>query len=132
MIRKIAKGWLVILVLSTVLTACGTLGDLAGSERVVIDHVQLVSMGANPPRHFAIATGLLPDGCSSVGRSTQRVSGNTVKVTLYVKSPSGSCSFPFTSPFKEKIQLDIREFGPGIYNVAVNGVIAHEQMTIGR
>lgn len=118
------------LAIAILVTACAPLGT--GGEKANVDRVTISSAGSNPPKYFAVVTGMLPDGCSNVGRNSQNLIGGTVRINLYVESETGSCSFPFTTPFKETIRVNLRDLSPGVYDLEVNGVIAAQKITIGR
>jgi hypothetical protein len=118
------------LAIAILVTACAPLST--GSEKANVDRVTVSSTGSNPTKYFVVVTGMLPDGCSNVGRNSQNPVGGTLRINLYVESATGSCSFPFTTPFKETIRVNLRDLSPGVYNLEVNGVIAAEKLTIGR
>ncbi len=78
----------------------------------------------NPPRYAAVASGILPDGCTELGRARQRVVANTIKVTLPTQPAEGGCSQLAAVLFKETIPLRVQGLSAGSFTVDVNGSVA--------
>jgi hypothetical protein len=109
------KRWsvgLILIIISIAVTACGSL-----------------TVGSNPANYFADVSGMLPDGCSTIGENVQEVNNSTIEVTLYSTRSDEDCSFLNPTPFKERVSLDVRGIPAGTYFVEVNGVIASGSLT---
>jgi hypothetical protein len=128
------KRWSVVLIisiLSLAVTACGSpLGiNAATGEEVEVNNVKILTVGSNPAEYFADVSGMLPDGCSTIGANVQEVNNSTLEVTLYSTGSDDDCSFLNPTPFKERVSLDVRGIPAGTYSVEVNGVIARGSLT---
>ena len=88
-----------------------------------VNQVEVVTAPGNPSRYSVVATGILPDGCTQLGRAGQRVVATTIKVTLPTQPAEGTCSQLSTVPFKESIPLRVNGLSAGSYSVDVNGVV---------
>jgi hypothetical protein len=114
-----------ILALSLLLIACnvGNNGE-AGGDMAKVDRVEIVASAGNPPGYAAVASGLLPDQCTQLGRASQRVVATTIRVTLPTQPAAGACSQVGSAPFEETIPLKLTGLSAGSYAVEVNGVTA--------
>ena len=111
--------------ISLSLIACNDFGNgPSGSGMAKVNQVEVVTAPGNPPKYAAVASGILPDGCTKLGRSNQRVATTTIKVTLPVQSAQSTCSQLATVPFEETIPLNVTGLSAGSYSVDVNGVVA--------
>jgi hypothetical protein len=129
-----AKRWtlgLIIIILILAVIACGSpLGFNTGTgEEVEVNNVKILTVGSNPANYFADVSGLLPDGCSRIGKNVQEVNNSTIEVTLYSTRSDDDCSFINPTLFKEKVSLDVRGVPAGTYFVEVNGVVASGSLT---
>ena len=121
--RKLIAG-VFVLTISLSLIACNDFNiGPSGSGMAKVNQVEVVSAPGNPPKYAAVASGILPDGCTKLGRSNQRVAATTIKVTLPTQSAGGTCSQLATVPFKETIPLKVTGLAAGSYSVDVNGVV---------
>ena len=121
---NICRKWLTgifILAFSLSLIACN---ETPGSNLATVNRVEVVSSPGNPPRYAAMASGSLPDGCTKLGRASQRVAATTIKVTLPTQPAEGTCSQLAAAPFKETIPLRVNGLSAGSYTVDVNGTVA--------
>jgi hypothetical protein len=112
-----------VFVLAFALLVIGCNGP-SGSGLAKVNQVEVVTGPGNPPRYVAVAAGILPDGCTQLGRPTQRVAATTIKITLPVQPAEGTCSQLATMPFEETIPLRVNGLPAGSYTVEVNGVVA--------
>ena len=130
---NIRRQWITgffILVFSLLLMACNGFSDgPPGSGMAKVNQVEVVTAPGNPPRYSAVAAGILPDGCTKLGRATQRVVATTIKVTLPTQPAEGTCSQLATVPFKETIPLRMNGLSAGSYSVDVNGTVASFLLT---
>ena len=121
--RTNSRRWaaiLLVVAIGVLLVACG---DVLGGEKADVDSVQIQSMAGSPPTYFAIAHGYLPDQCTTLGRTQQRVAMKTIMVTLYTRSTDDAFCAPVLVPFRERIRLDVRGLSAGQYSVDVNGAV---------
>ena len=127
-IVNIRRQWITgifILVAGLLLIACNDFGIRpSGSELAKVNQVEGVTAPGNPPRYSAVAAGILPDGCTRLGRASQRVAATTIKITLPTQPTGGACSQLATVPFEETIPLQVNGLSAGSYSVDVNGVVA--------
>ena len=123
--RKCGIG-LFILALSLAFTACN---GSPGGGLAKVNQVEVVTGLGNPPRYVAVASGILPDGCTQLGRARQRVAATTIKVTLPTQPAEGTCAQLATAPFRERIPLRVNGLSAGSYSVEVNGVVASFLLT---
>ena len=111
---------LLVVVAGLLLAACG---DVLGGDKADVDRVDTQSMAGSPPTYFAIVHGHLPDACTSLGRTQQRVSMRTIMVTLYTRQSDDAFCAPVLVPFRERIRLDVSGLSAGQYSVDVNGAV---------
>ena len=120
--KTITAKWAIILVVAIglLLVACS---DGLGGDKADVDRVETQSMSGNPPTYFAIAYGHLPDECTRLGSTQQRVAMKTIMVTLYTRSTDDAFCDPVLVPFRERIRLDVSGLSAGQYGVDVNGAV---------
>jgi hypothetical protein len=111
----------IILAVAFLAIACNGPG---GSSLAKVNQVEVVTAPGNPPGYAAVVAGILPDGCTQLGRPTQRVAATTIKIILPAQPAAGSCSQLATTPFEETIPLRVNGLAAGSYTVEVNGVVA--------
>ncbi len=116
---------ILILIVSLWLTACNTSNSgSSGSSLAKVDRVRVATSPGNPPQYSAVASGILPDRCTQLGRASQRVVATTIRVTLPTQPAGGACSQIGSVPFEETIRLRVDGLAAGSYAVDVNGVTA--------
>lgn len=119
------KTGFLILTLSLLLTACNISNSgPAGGSLAKVDRVEVVTSRGNPPGYAVVASGLLPDRCTQLGRASQRVAATTIRITLPTQPAAGTCSQVGSAPFEETIPLRLTGLAAGSYAVEVNGVTA--------
>jgi hypothetical protein len=119
------KTGLFILAFSLLLITCNMSNSgPAGGGLAKVDRVEVVTSRGNPPGYSAVATGLLPDRCTQLGRASQRVVATTIRITLPTQPAAGACSQIGSAPFEETIPLRLNGLAAGSYAVEVNGVTA--------
>ncbi|MCB0195938.1 MAG: hypothetical protein KDJ65_28565 [Anaerolineae bacterium] len=122
---KIRKRIVIFIFIVGLLLACSDLNSgPSGTTRAKVDRVEVVSSPGNPPRLSAVATGLLPDRCARLGRSSQRMVSTTIRVTLPLQPAERTCAQVGSVPFEETIRLRTDGLSAGSYSVEVNGVSA--------
>ncbi len=114
-------GLLLIIALSLLLAACGD--DLSIGEKADVDRVEIQSTAGGQPRYFAVIYGHFPDICTQIGRTQQRVAGQTIMVTVYTRQAGDAGCSPIPVPFRESIRLDVSGLSAGQYAVDVNGAV---------
>lgn len=118
--------FLLVMVFAVLLAGCG---DGLGGDKADVDRVDVQSMAGNPPTYFVIAHGYLPDACTSLGRTQQRVAMRTIKVTLYTRRSDDAFCAPVLVPFRERIRLNVSGLSAGQYSVEVNGAATTLNLT---
>mgnify|MGYP001813793943 CR=1 FL=1 len=125
---KLYNKWITaifVLAISLSLSACNDFSSgSAGSDLAKVDQVEVVSASGFPTKYFAVASGVLPDECTQLGRARQRVVATTIRVTLPTESAEETCPRLATVPFAERIRLRVNGLSAGSYTVEVNGVVA--------
>ncbi len=81
--------------------------------------------------YVAIAAGNLPDGCTTIHESTQRVKGNTIEIALTTARPQDMMCTQGLVPYSEKIEIETSDKAAGEYMVTVNGVAADQPIVVG-
>ena len=109
-----------VLLLVLVLAACGPGQPLGCDGQAYVDSVEVVERGGS---YFAVVQGNYPDACSSRGRVTQPVVGQTIKITYCTRAQDDACAQVLV-PFTERIELDVNDLRAGQYTVDVNGAVA--------
>jgi inhibitor of cysteine peptidase len=135
MIMKLARCVsliLMVVVTSILLTACGgndVFSRQAVGQEAKVTNVEVIVAESDPPQYFAVVTGQLPDGCTEIGRTTQRVVGRTIRITMHTERPEDAVCTTAVAPFQETIPLDVSGLSAGQYSVEVNGVTASFNLT---
>lgn len=95
-----------------------------------VNTVDVAVMESFPLQAQAIVSGDLPDGCTELAGSTQRLDGTTISVTLTTSRPAeAECTLALV-PFETVVPLDILGLYAGTYTVEVNGVTASTPIEI--
>ncbi|MCO5188093.1 MAG: NBR1-Ig-like domain-containing protein [Anaerolineae bacterium] len=91
-----------------------------------VDAVEILIMESFPVQINVIATGTLPDGCSSidVDNMTQTLTDNTFTVTVEAVRPADVGCTAEAVPFQQIISLNVTDLPAGSYTVDVNGQTA--------
>jgi len=121
---------LLVILLVIMLAAC------SGSEKApepVIESadVSAVEMAFDDGVAIAIASGYLPDGCTTLNESTQTVTTNRIDISLTTTRPADMGCIDVIEEFREPILIDTTVLPKGEYTVAVNGVAATEPIVLG-
>jgi hypothetical protein len=86
----------------------------------VIDDVQALVLESFPPQVILMASGYIPDGCTTETHIDTRREGNTVYVEVYRLLPVDAVCPAVIVDYRERIPLG--SFSPGTYTFEVNGV----------
>jgi inhibitor of cysteine peptidase len=97
-------------------------GDTIRSTAVV-DEIDTIVLGTEPAEVRVIASGNLPDGCTSIENIEQSIEGNDFSVKIKTVRPKDEICTDALVPFTENIALNVLSLPAGTYNVDVNGVI---------
>jgi hypothetical protein len=100
-----------------------TAGDVIIAEANV-ESVDVLIMESYPVQVRAVVRGNLPDGCTEISHSTQRVEGATIRIALFTKRPADLMCTQALVPYEESIPVDIAGLADGHYTVEINGVRA--------
>jgi hypothetical protein len=91
--------------------------------------VSSVTIEAENGDYYAVVRGEYPDTCSTRGDVDQEVEGKTIKVTLYTARTEDTDCEEVSTPFEDKILLDVSGLLAGQYGVEVNGVVTTLTLT---
>lgn len=92
--------------------------------------VQTVSVEKRDGEFFAVVEGWLPDACSSLAGSEQRVEGNAVYLTIYSSRPKDLDCAQVLVDFTEQFRLETEGLEAGAYRLIVNEDNAETTFTI--
>jgi inhibitor of cysteine peptidase len=99
-------------------------GDLAEGPAYV-DSVDVLIMESFPVQVALVATGSLPDACSSVGRIDITGPEDFVfTIAIISERPADAMCAQVLTPFEQRIDLPVVGLAAGSYTVTVNGVEA--------
>jgi len=128
--RKISKGILPVIVVSLLITACGSFSmQSTGGQEAKVTSVEVIVAESYPPQYFAVASGQLPDSCTEIDGSTRTMQGRTIKITLTTTRPDDAICTTAVQPFEESIPINVDGLSAGQYTVEVNGVPATLNLT---
>jgi len=87
-----------------------------------VESIEVLILESFPVQVNVIASGTLPDACTTLNEPAPRQEGNTFVVNLTAtRLPEEVCSQAIV-PFDKVIQLDVEGLSAGTYTVSVNGV----------
>ncbi|MDX1687523.1 MAG: NBR1-Ig-like domain-containing protein [Candidatus Promineifilaceae bacterium] len=87
-----------------------------------VESIEVLVLESFPVQVNVIASGTLPDACTTLNEPAPRLEGNTFVVNLTAtRLPEEVCSQAVV-PFDKVIQLDAEGLSAGTYTVSVNGV----------
>lgn len=87
-----------------------------------VESIEVLVLESFPVQVNVIASGVLPDGCTSLIDPTPRREGNTFVVNLATSRVDDEVCTQATVPFDKVIPLDVDGLAAGDYTVAVNGI----------
>ena len=88
----------------------------------VVESLEIRILESFPVQVHVVASGNLPDGCTTVDEATQIREGNTFEVTITTVRPADAFCTQALVPFEEVIPLEVVGLEAGTYTVIVNGV----------
>lgn len=119
---------LVVIVIAAVLLTKNKKADPSEENTVigeaVVEKIDVMTLESFPVQINVLASGYLPDGCTTLGDVKQRYADGTFDITLESKKPldSQACTQAIV-PFEKTISLSgVVGLPKGTYNVDVNGV----------
>ena len=95
-------------------------GTVTGEANV--ESIEILLLESFPIQVNVIASGVLPDGCTSLTDPTPRREGNTFVVNLATSRVEEEVCTQATVPFDKVIPLEVEGLSAGTYTVAVNGL----------
>lgn len=98
---------------------------------VDIAPVDSVTIEQQGDTYVVVASGNLPDGCTTLHEITQTVKADTIEFILTTTRPQDMMCTQALVPFSETISIDTGELTAGEYSVVVNGVAADQPIIIG-
>lgn len=89
-----------------------------------VESIQILTLESFPVQIRVIATGYLPDGCTSINEKTVSYDEKTMSFTVHIitSRPADAMCTQALVPFEESIALDVYGLEKGTYKVDVNGV----------
>lgn len=131
---------LALLLLLFILAACNPAADFAKEPvetatttitgTATVDKIDVMLMESLPVQVNVVATGILPDDCTTIGSiTTTRVDNNYIVTINTVRPAVGVCN-GIEEPFEETIPLDTDDIPAGRYNVTVNDVKSGFELTV--
>jgi hypothetical protein len=87
-----------------------------------VESIEVLVLESFPVQVNVIASGILPDGCTSLIDPTPRREGNTFVVNLATSRVDDEVCTQATVPFDKVIPLDVDGLAAGDYTVSVNGI----------
>lgn len=87
-----------------------------------VESIEVLLLESFPVQVNVIASGTLPDGCTSLNEPNPRLEGNTFVVNLTTTRLEEEVCTQAIVPFDKVIQLDVEGLSAGTYTVAVNGM----------
>jgi inhibitor of cysteine peptidase len=95
-------------------------GD-AETPAALVEEIEVLMLESFPVQVNVIASGNLPDGCTSLNEPTPRREGNTFVVNLTTTRVDEICTQALV-PFDKVIPLEVEGLPAGTYTVSVNGL----------
>ena len=86
-----------------------------------VEEIEILVLESFPVQVNVIASGELPDGCTSLDEATPRREGNTFVINLTTTRVDEICTQAVV-PFDQVIPLEVEGLSAGTYTVAVNGI----------
>jgi len=86
-----------------------------------VEEIEVLVLESFPVQVNVIASGELPDGCTSLDEPTPRREGNTFVINLTTTRVDEICTQAVV-PFDKVIPLEVEGLEAGTYTVAVNGI----------
>jgi hypothetical protein len=83
-------------------------------------YVQTVVVEKREGEVFAAVEGWLPDACSSLAGSEQRVEKDVIYLTIYSSRPKDQDCAQVLVDFSAEIRLEVNDLEPGTYRLVVN------------
>ena len=97
-------------------------GEEPEVREATVESIEVLVLESFPVQVNVIASGTLPDACTTLNEPTPRLEGNTFVVNLTAtRLPEEVCSQAIV-PFDKVISLDVDGLSAGTYTVSVNGV----------
>ncbi len=95
-------------------------GEVTGEANIA--NLEILVLESFPVQVNVIASGELPDGCTTLNEPSPRLEGNTFVINLTTsRLPDEVCS-QATVPFDKVVSLPVEGLSAGTYTVSVNGM----------
>lgn len=138
-VRKRRLSFFLVLLIVTALAACSLInpqdeptetpsptepaddpGTVTGEANV--ESIEVLILESFPVQVNVIASGALPDGCTSLIDPTPRREGNTFVINLATTRVEEEVCTQATVPFDKVVPLDVEGLAAGTYTVSMNGL----------
>jgi inhibitor of cysteine peptidase len=89
-----------------------------------VESIQIMTLESFPVQIHVIATGYLPDGCTSIDEKTVSFDDEENSFTVHITTirPADAMCTEALVPFEENIVLDVYGLDKGSYTVNANGI----------
>ncbi|MBP1908651.1 hypothetical protein [Methanolobus bombayensis] len=89
-----------------------------------VESIQILTLESFPVQIRVVASGYLPDGCTSIDEKTVSYDEETKSFTVHIttRRPADKMCTEALVPFEETIALDVYGLEKGSYTVDVNGI----------
>ena len=95
-----------------------------------VGSVDIITLKSFPAKINAAIHGYFPDGCTEIGKVTQKRDGNAFMIEITTKRPAGAYCTQSIVPFDRTVPLDVYGLPAGNYTVNANGVKAAFEMAV--
>ncbi len=137
--KKFLQFTILIILMIMALTACSPILRVAGLATVPpaatpqevhlepavreaqVQSVEIQFTQTDPVQVYAIVRGNLTESCATFADTQLSYADTTFQIKLLTKSPSDRGCIQVTTPYEQKILLDITNLAPGTYTVTANG-----------
>lgn len=117
---------ILLLLLSSILVACA---DSRSQDKANVDGAEVRRESGTLPQYTAGVSGYLPDTCTEIDRTEQKVVQSTIEVAIYTTRPEDLMCAAMIINFEEEVILDVEALSAGSYDVDVNGVVTTFSLT---
>jgi len=89
-----------------------------------VQSVEIQTMNTNPIQVNAIVGGILTESCAKLGESQVQYESNTIRITVFTLSPTGTGCVQTTTAFETTVPINTKDLPAGTHTVIANGVSA--------
>lgn len=90
------------------------------SHEATVEHIDIMILETFPVQINIIASGHLPDDCTTIDQITEERNGDVFTVKIITTRQTDKVCTTMLKPFEEVIPLTVTDLAAGIYTVKVN------------